>query len=178
MAARAAQGLSSVVIRAGDFYGGGAGSWFDLVIVKSLAQGKLVYPGPLDLPHAWAYLPDLARAFVGVAERGTARGFTNLHFAGHTLTGAELLDRIEAAAGRGPLKRGSLPWGLIRAGGLVVPMWRELAEMSYLWRVPHALDGRALAAVTGPLPATPIDSALATSLAAIGQAPLPHPVNA
>ena len=37
LAARAAQGLRSVVIRAGDFFGGGRGNWFDQVIVKSLA---------------------------------------------------------------------------------------------------------------------------------------------
>jgi uncharacterized protein YbjT (DUF2867 family) len=64
LAARAAQGLGSVVIRAGDFFGGGTGSWLDLAILKSIAKGRLVYPGPLELPHAWAYLPDLARAFV------------------------------------------------------------------------------------------------------------------
>lgn len=178
MAARAAQGLASVVIRAGDFYGCGSGSWFDMVIAKSVAQGKLVYPGPLDVPHAWAYVPDLARAFVAVAERGTGRGFTNLHFAGHTLTGAELLDRLEACIGR-PMKRATLPWGLLRAGGLVVPMWRELAEMAYLWRVPHGLDGRALAAAAGrPIAETPVDVAIATSLAALGHLPAMRPAAA
>lgn len=177
MAARAAQGLSSVVIRAGDFYGCASGSWFDMAIVKSVAQGKLVYPGPLDVPHAWAYVPDLARAFVAVAERGAGRGFTTLHFAGHALTGAELLDRLEARLGR-PMKRGSLPWGLLRAGGLVVPMWRELAEMAYLWRVPHALDGGALAAVAGPIATTPVDRAIAASLAALGQGPVTRPATA
>ena len=63
----AAGALRSIVVRAGDFFGGGTGSWLDLVIVKSLRRGKLVYPGPLQVPHAWAYLPDLARAFVAAA---------------------------------------------------------------------------------------------------------------
>jgi hypothetical protein len=53
---------------------------------------------------------------------------------------------------------------LIRAGGLLVPMWRELAAMSYLWRVPHALDGSALQAAVGPLPATPLQEALRRTL--------------
>ena len=61
MRERAPRGLRSAVLRAGDFFGGaGSGSWFDLVIAKSAAAGKLVYPGPLDVPHAWAFLPDLA----------------------------------------------------------------------------------------------------------------------
>ena len=67
LARRAASGrLRATVITAGDFYGAGSGSWFDQVIVKSIAEGKLVYPGDPALVHAWAYLPDLARAFVAV----------------------------------------------------------------------------------------------------------------
>lgn len=180
MAARGAGGLSSVVIRAGDFYGAGQGSWLDLVVAKSLAAGKLVYPGPLDVPHAWAYLPDLARAFVVAAAKSEAgalggAGMTTLHFTGHTLTGAQWLDAVEHAARRigavpsgRPLVRGGMPWLLIRAGGFVVPMWREIAEMSYLWRVPHALDGERMASALGPLPATPVDEALAAALRALG----------
>jgi nucleoside-diphosphate-sugar epimerase len=172
MRERAARGLRSVVVRAGDFYGCGRGSWFDMAIVKSLAAGKLVYPGPLDVSHAWAYVPDLARAFVAVASRGVAPGFIALHFAGHTLTGTELLDALETAAGRlglrGGLRRVALPWGLLRAGGLLVPMWRELAEMEYLWRVPHALDGAALDVAIGPRPATPLPQALERSLRELG----------
>lgn len=169
--------LRSIVIRAGDFFGGGTGSWFDLVIVKSLRQGKLVYPGPLDEPHAWAYLPDLAGAFVAGASRAAELpAFADLPFAGHTLTGAELLDAIERAAqalGVGPragshFKRGGVPWPLLTLGGLVVPMLREISEMSYLWRLPHALDGAALQRALGPLPSTPIDAALREAMLALG----------
>jgi nucleoside-diphosphate-sugar epimerase len=178
--ARAAAGhLTASVLRAGDFFGSGRGNWFDLAIVKSLATGKLVYPGPLDLPHAWAYLPDLARAFVRVAQQPAHAAFTALHFEGHTLTGAELLAGIEAAAaatlGIAPargFRHAQLPWAFIRAVGLVVPTWRELARMAYLWRVPHALDGSRLAALPGPrLNHTPIATALLDSLIALGHAP-------
>ena len=174
MQARTAQGLRSVVIRAGDFYGCGSGSWFDQAIVKSIARGKLVYPGPLDLPHAWAYLPDLARAFVAVAAQPPVQAFETLHFAGHTLTGRELLAALQTAAeelGLRPARGWSVvgvPWGLIRAAGLVHPQWRELARMSYLWRVPHGLSGGALARAVGPLPTTPLNQALRASLLELG----------
>jgi nucleoside-diphosphate-sugar epimerase len=167
LAERAAAGrLRASIVRAGDFYGAGSGNWFDLAIVKDIARGKLVYPGPLDAVHAWAYLPDLARAFVAVAARPDAPAFENLHFAGHACTGAELLAAIEAAAEAqglrpaGGWQRAGMPWGLISAVGTVYPMWRELARMRYLWQVPHALDGSALARATGPLPATPLHDAL------------------
>jgi hypothetical protein len=68
LARRAAAGrLGATVITAGDFFGAGDGSWLDQVVVKAIAKGRLDYPGDPDLVHAWAYLPDLARAFVAVA---------------------------------------------------------------------------------------------------------------
>ena len=168
--------LRATILRAGDFFGGGTGSWLDLVITKSLRAGKLVYPGPTGVPHAWAYLPDLARAFVDLANRpesGVA-DFERLHFPGHTLTGSELLDGLEQAAGSLGLRPGSgwrhggVPWGLLRLGGLFVPMLREISEMSYLWRVPHALDGRALEHAIGPATVTPLQDALRQSLIDLG----------
>jgi nucleoside-diphosphate-sugar epimerase len=184
--------LRAVIVRAGDFYGAGRGSWLDLAVVKSLRAGKLVYPGPLGIPHAWAYLPDLARAFVAVAERADGDGatptfaFETLHFAGHTLTGAELLDLVQAAAGdigAGPAqgwRRGGMPWTFIRALGLFVPMMRAISEMSYLWRVPHALDGSRLTARVGPLRQTPPRVAMRQALLDLGlgagaRAPAPLP---
>jgi nucleoside-diphosphate-sugar epimerase len=169
--------FTASVLRAGDFFGAGTGNWFDQAIVKSLRAGKLVYPGPRDLTHAWAYLPDLAQAFVRLAQQPQHPPFACWHFEGHTLTGNELLAVIEAEAAalglvpaRG-LKHGSLPWSLIAAIGVVVPLWRELARMRYLWHVPHALDGRRLAALAGPaLVSTPIHSAVRESLLALGLA--------
>lgn len=168
-----ARGLRSVVLRAGDFYGAGSGNWFDMAITKNLSRGKLVYPGPLNVPHPWAYLPDLARAFVALANRsveGELPVFSRFHFAGHTMTGQALLGGIEQAANSlgvrpaGGFKRGGIPWPLLRVGGVVWPMWRDLAEMAYLWRVPHSLDGAALHGVVGPLASTPLDAALRDSL--------------
>lgn len=173
--------LRAIVIRAGDFYGGGQGSWFDLAVVKSLRAGKLVYPGPLDVPHAWAFLPDLASAFVAVAERagpGDTPAFETLHFTGHTMTGTELLEAVQAAAAdlgivppvvekRG-WRYGAMPWGFIRVMGFVMPMMKAITEMSYLWRVPHALDGTRLTARIGPLPQTPPRQAMCQALVKLG----------
>jgi nucleoside-diphosphate-sugar epimerase len=173
--------LRSTVIRAGDFFGSGAGNWFDRVIVKSLRRRKLVYPGPLDRAHAWAYLPDLAQTFAAAARRDDQPRFSRWHFPGTTATGREWLDAIEAAAvglGLGPagsFSRGGLPWPIIRAMGLVMPTWRAVAELSYLWRVPHRLDGSALARWLGPLPTTPLPTALRRALLDLGMASTTQP---
>lgn len=171
--------LRSTVVRAGDFFGHGQGSWLDLVIARHLARGRITYPGPLELPHAWAWLPALARAFVAVAERSDAApAFETLHFAGHTATGHEFVAALQQAAealgvrpGPGGWRVGGFPWPLIRAAGLVWPMGRALAQMSYLWRVPHALDGSRLAQRVGAAglgPQPPLAEALQQALRALG----------
>jgi nucleoside-diphosphate-sugar epimerase len=178
-AAIRAEAPRSIVVRAGDFFGGpGTGTWFDQAIVKDLARGVIVYPGPRDLPHAWAYLPDLAASFVRLAQvRSALAAHETFHFPGYTLTGAQLVEAIAQAARRAgtlaadaqPKVKG-VPWPLLRVAGLFNPMLRELARMSYLWREPHALAGDKLARAIGAVPITPLAAALDATLADLGLA--------
>ena len=176
-AATADGGMRAVVIRAGDFFGSGTGSWLDQVLAKDLAKGRFTYPGQLDVPTAWAYLPDLARAFVAVArEAGSLQPFENLHFAGHALTGADWQRALEAAARqRGwlsdskPLQVRFLPWRLLGLAGLVMPTLAALHDMRYLWRTPHSLVNRRMTALVGPEPRTPLEAAVDAALDNITQ---------
>ena len=157
----------------------GSGSWFDAVVVKSIASGRLGYPGDPRLVHAWAYLPDLARAFVAVASLDDLAPFERFTFAGHSVRGSEFLAAVERAAatlGLAPVRgwrRAGMPWPLIRVAGVVMPLWRELARMSYLWRVPHALAGTKLARRCPALTPTPLTTAVADSLIGLGFAAAP-----
>jgi nucleoside-diphosphate-sugar epimerase len=168
------RGVRSSVIRAGDFLGD-AGTWIDLAIGKGLAKGKFVQIGPTDLAHAWAWLPDLARVFVAVAERRAQLApFSTLNYAGLTLTGAELQAAFEAALGR-PLQRGAFPWPLLRLAAPFSVMLRALFEMRYLWQRPHRLDGQRLQALLGAsMPATPLAEVVRQCLAGLTGAPLAH----
>jgi nucleoside-diphosphate-sugar epimerase len=165
LAAAAAQGLDSVVIRAGDFFGGpGRGTWFDMALLSKIGKGRVVYPGDETVAHAWAYLPDLAQTFVRVAERrAQLRGHHRLHFAGHTPTGRALREALQPVVGR-PLRAAGLPWGFIRLAAPFVPMWRELLVMRYLWQRPHALDDTSLRELIGHVPHTPLPQALRSAL--------------
>ena len=163
--------VDSVVIRAGDFFGGpGTGTWLDMALASKVGKGRFVYPGNPELAHAWAYLPDLAQVFVRVAELrarqpASMRGHQRLHFAGHNLTGTAFKAGLETVLGR-PLRTANLPWGLIRIAAPFVPMWRELLTMRYLWERPHELDDAALRALIGAVPQTPLPQALRAALAA------------
>lgn len=157
--------VQTVILRAGDFYGGsGRGSWFDLVITASVEKGKVTIPGDRNLVHTWAYLPDLAAAFVQLAETaGELKPFEHFLFEGHQMTGEELHIAIEKALGR-KLKRGNMPLWVLRVGGLFYPLWRETWEVSYLWRRPHRLQDNRLTQIIGPLQSTPLETALGQAL--------------
>jgi len=61
-------GLRVIILRAGDFIDDApAGTWLGEGILRGLRRGRVAYPGRADIPHAWAYLPDLARAAVALA---------------------------------------------------------------------------------------------------------------
>lgn len=172
--------MKAVVIRAGDFFGSGTGSWFDKVMVKRIAKGRFTYPGQWDVPTTWAYLPDMARSFVAVAERAAANpgdlpAFETFHFAGHQLTGRAWADALTVVAREqgwlppgGALRLHTVPWPLVRMLGWVVPMAEALSEMRYLWRTPYALVNTRMAALVGPEPHTPFPQALREALAEQG----------
>ncbi|MFZ2329166.1 MAG: NAD-dependent epimerase/dehydratase family protein, partial [Rhodoferax sp.] len=169
-------GVRGIVIRAGDFFGSGRGTWFDLSIAKDLRKGVLTYPGPKGVSTSWAYLPDLARTFVAVAERrAQLQPFEVFHFAGHVLTGQRWLDLLTPVARAqgwvrpdAQLRWAGMPWGLIRLGGWLVPTWAALLEMRYLWNTPHALAHDKLCALIGTEPHTPLAQAVEQSLADLG----------
>ncbi len=161
------------ILRAGDFFGGpGKGTWFDQAIAANAGRGVFTAPGPLDLVHAYAYLPDLATAFERLAAvRDRLGAIEAFQFEGHTATLREVHGAMQRALDR-PLAVRGMPWWALRLVGLVKPMMRDLAEMSYLWRVPHRLVDPRLEAIAGPLPTTPLDRAVADALAAMGLHPL------
>lgn len=160
--------VQTLVLRAGDFYGGGRpGTWLDLALLKDAKKGKLTVAGPDGVAHEFAYLPDLARAFVMLAEkRASLPPFDRFHFAGHALTAEDIRAASEKALGRS-LNVARLNWTFVRLIGLAVPLMRELAKMSYLWFTRHSLDGSKFERVIGPLPHTPTDVAFAEAIAAL-----------
>ena len=164
-AAFAASGVPTLVLRAGDFLDDRpSGNWFDRIIAAKARQGVLSYPGRMDVPHAWAWLPDLARAAVGLAGRlDWQPGVTDIPFPGFTLTGNELAAALARVLGR-PVAARPMAWWPVRAATPVWPMARHLTEMRYLWDMPHRLDGTAFAAALPDFRETPPDEALARAL--------------
>lgn len=165
---RDAKGFRTVVLRGGDFIDTvQTGNWFDGQMIKDIAKGTFMYPGNRRIKHAWAFLPDMARAMVELAEKADElSAFEDIGFAGYGLTGEELHAGLERVMGR-TLKVSGMPWPLVQVLGLVQPMMREILEMRYLWETPHELDGSRLKALLPDFEPTKLDDALAQSLRAV-----------
>ena len=162
------RGMRAIVLRAGDFFGGGPGSWFDLVIAKEIGRGRLTYPGPFDVEHAWAYLPDYAKALVRLAEQRASFGACETFgFPGHTVTGNQFIATIENVTNSKFTLR-TMSWWFLKTIGQLMALGRELSELEYLWQVPHRISGDKLKAAIGEAPHTPLSDAVAASLRALG----------
>ena len=179
-------GVPCVVIRAGDFFGSGRGTWFDTTLVAKLHKGAFCAIGARDVVTPWAYLPDLARCFVAVAERRAQLGrFEVFHFKGHGLSPQHWLDALTPIAHErawlragSALKLNTLPWGVIGLGAWLLPTWAAVLEMRYLWQTPHALANDKLAALIGAEPHTPLAQAARQALEELkGPPPSAAPVS-
>lgn len=167
-------GARTIVLRAGDFLDDAAsGNWFDMIMANKISKGQFTYPGPLDVPHAWAFLPDMARAAVGLAEkRAELAVFEDVPYPGLTLTGKQMGDIIERIVD-GPLRRKSMPWLLIRLLNPFVALMRYLTAMRYLWLQPHKLDSAKLNRLLPDHRDSPAQAALTAAIAPLLDIPMP-----
>jgi len=169
-AALKAADVPVLIVRAGDFFGPRPGNnWLSQGIVPAGRPITAVsYPGPLEVRHAWAYLPDVAETFVRLLDAGLG-DVERFHMQGQAVTGHELVAGLEAAAGRKLAVR-RLPWLAIAAAAPFNETLREMQEMRYLWRREVLLDNRRLVARLGAEPRTPLTDALRAAL--VGQGSL------
>jgi nucleoside-diphosphate-sugar epimerase len=169
------EGVRSLVVRAGDFFGPNAGNnWFAQGLVKpGRVPSSIAYPGTRGVGHQWAYLPDVAETMARLVEREDALdAFETFHMDGHwDGDGTMMTGAIQRVYGESASKLGRFPWWLIRLAQPFVPMFREIMEMRYLWQVPLRLSNARLVALLGNEPHTPLDRAVQATLA--GQGCLP-----
>lgn len=179
--AAALEGVRSVVVRAGDFFGPQAGnSWFSQGMVKpGKAVRGVTRPGRIGVGHEWSYLPDVARTMVLLLARDTSLPtFARFHMAGHwDASGNEMAEAVQRVVrettGHAP-RIGGFPWPVLTLLAPVVPLFREMKEMRYLWlEQPLRMRNDALRAVLGEEPHTPLDQAVRETLQGLGCLPEP-----
>ncbi len=166
------RGVKSLVVRAGDFFGPAApNSGLQWLTVRSKGRISWVFsPGPRDVGHCWAYLPDMAEATAQLLDReDQLAAFDVFHFAGHWLARADEMGASIRRVTRKPrLPIRSFPYILVYALAPFVETFREMIEMRYLWTRPIGLDNAKLVRILGAEPHTPLDQAMRATLADMG----------
>lgn len=170
--ASASPGCKVLIVRAGDFFGpAAANNWFSGALVKpGRPVSAITYPGAPRVGHQWAYLPDVAETMVRLLERSSdLESFAVYHMEGHwDADGTQMIDAIRRNACDRKIKISGLPWTLMQLLSPIVPLFRELTEMRYLWNMPVRMDNRRLVSVLGDEPHTPLDTAIRSTLLSLG----------
>jgi len=142
MAAAASGRVRFAALRAPDFYGPGTGnSYLGDTSIGALAKGKAaLFIGPPDIPHDYAYVPDIARAALSLIDAPDWAYGQAWHVPCAPIrTTRELLQMAADALGV-KMRLNILPIWLLKPAGLFSPFLRELPEMRFTWDRPYHVD--------------------------------------
>jgi nucleoside-diphosphate-sugar epimerase len=152
--------------RSSDYHGPrGTASLAGDTVMPAVVAGKTArWPAPLDVPHTFSYLPDMARALVTLGERDEADGQVWHLPAAEPLTARRFLQLAFDAAGH-PARIARVPALAIRAAALFVPFLREVASVGYQQELPFVVDDSKFQRAFGPFATTPHPEAIAATVA-------------
>jgi nucleoside-diphosphate-sugar epimerase len=165
LAATQAGRVRIAIGRAADFFGPGVteSTLGSRVFGNAVAGKRADFIGDPSLPHTYSYVPDIATGLVtlGTDERAAGQVW---HLPGpETVTTRALLDLVAGEVKHAVDVR-TMPKLLLSALGLVSPMMRGLAEMSYEFEQPFVLDTSKYQG-TFTTPTTPLATAISDTVA-------------
>jgi nucleoside-diphosphate-sugar epimerase len=169
-----------IVLRAGDYFGPTARNGLVDPLFENAALGKPMRAiGKLDIPHQWAFVPDLARAALELlAISKQLNPYEVVNFAGYVApTQREFLKLISQQAGKPNLPIRLVPWPVLKVAAVFDGVIRELLELRYLFDSSVILDGTKLKGLLPNFAETTIADAVQATLASYRHNPgnsLPH----
>ena len=158
-------GRRVAIARAADFFGPGAthSAIFGERFFRRAFDGKAGESfGNPDMPHSYAYLPDVAAGLVALGTSSSADGVYMLPVQSAETTRA-VIERFYRVLGKS-LGVARVPTWALRVMGLFNPSVRELVEMVYQWEQPYVVDDERIRRELGVSP-TPWDEAIDATVA-------------
>jgi nucleoside-diphosphate-sugar epimerase len=166
MAAHRAGDVPVVIARGSDYFGphGIDTAAGDRMFPPLMAGKSVQVLGDADLPHAYTYVPDFARAVIELGRRDEALGE-----AWHVPTAPAVSQRgfvalAASAAGLPAPKLSRLSKPMLMLAGLFVPPAREMIEMAYEFEEPFIVDCSKIERAFGLTP-TPLEESVAATVA-------------
>jgi nucleoside-diphosphate-sugar epimerase len=152
--------------RASDYFGpAGDNSSITALVVEPAVAGKPArWVARLDMPHSLAYLPDIGRAYVVLGTSAEADG--RIWHLPHppAITGAAFAEALSSALGR-PVPARTLSRAMLRVAAPFHGLSRETLGVIHQWDRPFVVDDARFRATFGSLDITPLDEAIATTVA-------------
>ena len=140
LAADNPNGMRTTILRPPDFYGRDAElSYVRAIFDAALKGGTANVIGPIDTPHEFIFVPDLAETLIALSEKEEAYGKAWNVAGPGLITTRQFAELVFGAVHQKPRLRVAGGF-LLRVLGLFNPFLREIVEMHYLWTTPVKLD--------------------------------------
>jgi len=167
LAADGRDGLRTTILRPPDFYGPESELSYASDIFKAALEGRPANViGPVDTPHEFVFVPDLAKTLIALSNHEAAYGQSwNLAGPG-VITTKQFAEMVFTAAGQ-KLRLRVAGKRTLNMLGIFKPMLREIAEMNYLWTTPVKLDDSRLRRLLPELRKTSYEEGIRLTLEAL-----------
>ena len=140
LAANNPKGMRTTILIAPDFYGPDSElSYVRAIFDAALNGGTANVIGPIDTPHEFIFVPDVAETLIALSEKEEAYGKAWNVAGPGLITTRQFAEQVFGAVHQKPRLRvaGKV---MLRVLGVFNPFLREVVEMHYLWTTPVKLD--------------------------------------
>ncbi len=135
--------------------------------LPALRKGRRAWVvGDPDVPRTWGYLPDVAAtlATLGTDERALGRAW---HVpSAPPRSQRQAITDLARAMGVAPVPVTGIPWPVLRAVGIAVPMMREVVDVRHQFDQEFVIDATATTETFG-IAATPWDDVVRATVAGV-----------
>lgn len=137
--------IRAVEVRGSDYVGTGVGDNGHVTrqIPGALKGKRSMVIGRKDQPHTFTDVLDTARLLIASAADEASFGRTWHVPSNPPRTQEQAINDVLASVGKPPVKVSAIPKPIFSATALVVPLVRELNQLSYQWTKPYILDDSA-----------------------------------
>ena len=155
LAADNPHGMRTTILRPPDFYGPDSElSYVRAIFDAALNGGTANVIGPIDTPHEFIFVPDLAETLIALSEKEESYGKAWNVAGPGLITTRQFAEQVFGAVHQKPRLRVAGKF-MLRVLGLFNPILRELVEMHYLWTTPVKLDDTRLRQLLPDIHKTP-----------------------
>jgi nucleoside-diphosphate-sugar epimerase len=164
-------GMRTTILRPPDFYGPDSElSYVGAIFDAALKGGTANVIGPIDTPHEFIFVPDLAETLMAVSEKEDVYGKAWNVAGPGLITTRQFAELVFGAVHQKPRLRVAGGF-MLRVLGLFNPFLREVVEMHYLWTTPVKLDDSRLRQLLPNIHKTPYHEGIRQTIEAMRSGP-------